>query len=235
MEQGAFAPSQAVVHGVRPSEEEGILGPSNPVAVAIENTVSVDEATVGEEAIDVEGDPTEPGTQPGTAPGAQPGTQSGAQPGVKPGTAPGTQSGVQPGTAPGIRTNGGSIISVDSENHLVYVDASGTERVFDDSRTYTRETRPDGTVAIFNNAGERVVVTDGSRAVFSNADRREVSFDTANGTTTTTTNTTGAEGGTGGWQGPSTHLAPMRTQPDSTKARDTSSRSTNRILRHFAS
>jgi hypothetical protein len=35
VEQGAFAPSQAVVHGVRPSEEEGILGPSNPVVVAI--------------------------------------------------------------------------------------------------------------------------------------------------------------------------------------------------------
>ena len=71
VEQGAFAPSQAVVHGLRPSEEEGILGPSNPMAVAIENTVSVDEATVGEEATDVEGDPTEPGTQPGTAPGAR--------------------------------------------------------------------------------------------------------------------------------------------------------------------
>jgi hypothetical protein len=68
--------------------------------------------------------------------------------------------------------------------------------VLDDSRTYTRETRADGTVAIFNDAGERVVVTDGSRAVFSNADRREVSFDTANGTTATTTaNATGAEGG----------------------------------------
>jgi hypothetical protein len=89
----------------------------------------------------------------------------------------------------------------------VYVDASGTERVLDDSRTYTRETRADGTVAIFNNAGERVVVTDGSCAVFSDAEGREVSFDTANGVTTTTTNTTRAEGGTGGGQGPSTHLA----------------------------
>ena len=77
----------------------------------------------------------------------------------------------------------------------MHVNASGTERVLDDSRTYTRETRADGTVAIFNNAGERVVVTDGSRAVFSDAEGREVSFDTANGTTTTTANATGAEGG----------------------------------------
>ena len=81
---------------------------------------------------------------------------------------------------------GGSLVAVDDEGHLVLVDPSGNERVLDDTRTYERQTREDGTLAIVDVAGREVVVADGSEVSFTDADGFKTVVDAASGTTTVT-------------------------------------------------
>ena len=139
------------------------------------------------QAVMFTGDATDPTAQDNPASNAPSSADSGATGEAAPAqdNASTTQPAIQTPGLLGIRTSNGSLMTVDNEGHLLYVDASGTEYVVDDTRAYTRETRPDGTVSIRNDAGEEIAVSsDGSAVNFADAQGRKIAVDTSTGVTT---------------------------------------------------
>ena len=180
VEQGAFGVGQAVVFGGHPASS----GAADGTGAA--DGGSAGSAEDGSAAVDTgSGGSAEDGAnaaEGGSAGGAEDGGPAGS---TEDGSE--TEGGNAPtASAPGIRLDDGSLVSVDSEGHLVLVDSSGTERVLDDTRVYSRVSRPDGTISIVDDGGSEVVVADGSKVSFSDADGRQVAVDAARGSITTT-------------------------------------------------
>ena len=198
VEQGAFGVGQAVVFGGR---ADGVAVPAGDGGVSGGDESS---GASGGGTSDGNGSDTEANDESGQGShsGGPNSTGDSSIPGE--GTADVSQGSPSGGSARvpaasgselGIRMGDGSLVTVDDEGNLVLVDAEGLERVLDDSRSYERMTRPDGTVAIVNDAGDEVVVADGSKVSFSDAEGRQVVVDAARDTMTAT-----AEGGSYGYE-----------------------------------
>lgn len=84
----------------------------------------------------------------------------------------------------GVSLSDGTLVTVDYEGNLLLVDQEGVEYVLDDSKTYERETTPEGNVVIRDSDGAEVAIdAEAATVSFVNSEGSQGKFDANLGTT----------------------------------------------------